>query len=356
MKKKLVFAVIAAMLVISTLAVPALAKDQEEKSNGVPFAQIWEELGNLREWVVQQIENITESDPVYSASTASGINAFDITNWNSAFGWGDHSTQGYLKSVTWGDIVSIPPDIADGDQTGSSLWNQNGTNISYTDGRVGIGTAYPSSTLDVNGDITVPGPSAVHVGYTGQYGQASDWYPSNYHYYPGLIIESYTGGEGSGIFMNGDTMVMWSPGDDDLLKFYDEDYLPSSLNGLKFRIDYGGAVYASGFNTPSDARLKENIVPVENALDMVMGLNGIYYNRVVQPSEKDEAPAGREIGLIAQEVEPILPEVVMEDANGYKSINYDRLTALLIEAIKELKADNDDLRAQLDEIRALSGE
>lgn len=88
-------------------------------------------------------------------------------------------------------------------------------------------------------------------------------------------------------------------------------------------------------NESSDERLKENIDPLTNALEVINKLNGVSFNKI-------ETPDKREHGFIAQEVESIVPEIVETDDEGYKSINYSRLTALLVEAIKELskKIDN----------------
>jgi hypothetical protein len=98
-------------------------------------------------------------------------------------------------------------------------------------------------------------------------------------------------------------------------------------------------------NGPSDERLKENILPIENALEKVLALKGVSFNRLDQEN--------REIGLIAQEVQSILPEVIQQmepqwdsnkaalyddGGNPLLSINYPVLTALLIEAVKMLTA------------------
>lgn len=80
----------------------------------------------------------------------------------------------------------------------------------------------------------------------------------------------------------------------------------------------------------SDRRLKENITPISNALDIINNISGVKYNKI-------NTPKITEIGFIAQEIEEYLPEVVQTDADGYKSINYTRIVALLVEAIKELK-------------------
>jgi len=78
----------------------------------------------------------------------------------------------------------------------------------------------------------------------------------------------------------------------------------------------------------SDKRVKDNIITIESALEKVSKLRGVYFER------KNEIGT-RRIGLIAQEVEEVLPEVVYTDSDGLKSVSYGSITGLLIEAIKE---------------------
>ena len=81
----------------------------------------------------------------------------------------------------------------------------------------------------------------------------------------------------------------------------------------------------------SDIALKKNIKPIESALDKVKQLNGITYNWT------DEHMPNREAGVVAQEVQKVLPEIVTTREDGYLAIRYERLVPLLIEAIKELE-------------------
>lgn len=83
-------------------------------------------------------------------------------------------------------------------------------------------------------------------------------------------------------------------------------------------------------NTASDSRLKENVERIENALDKVRQLEGVYYDLINIP--------GRKMGVIAQQVEPIIPEVV-SNSEEYKAVAYGNMAGLLIEAIKELDKD-----------------
>jgi len=97
---------------------------------------------------------------------------------------------------------------------------------------------------------------------------------------------------------------------------------------------------SAGSGCCSDRRFKQNITPIDSALDKVTKLQGVTFiwNRAAFPDRNFSD--GREIGLIAQDVEPVIPEVVHTDFDGYKSISYDKLTAMLIEAVKELKQKN----------------
>ena len=92
----------------------------------------------------------------------------------------------------------------------------------------------------------------------------------------------------------------------------------------------GAATFNDNVTAYSDERLKDNIETIENGLDKVEQLRGVTYTR----DEKES------IGVIAQEVEKILPEIVLtaNDEMGTKSVDYGRLTAVLIEAVKDLSA------------------
>ena len=91
----------------------------------------------------------------------------------------------------------------------------------------------------------------------------------------------------------------------------------------------------------SDRTVKENIETVENGLDLVSQLRGVWYNKI---GEED-----RKVGVIAQEVEEVLPEVVTTNDDGIKGVDYGKMVGVLIEAVKDLKAEVEDLKAKLGE-------
>jgi hypothetical protein len=103
-----------------------------------------------------------------------------------------------------------------------------------------------------------------------------------------------------------------------------------------------GKVHAKEFVQSSDKRLKQNIQPLVSSLAKLAQLRGVSFKW------KDE-PQDNQIGLVAQEVEKILPEIVSTDSEGYKSIAYGKLTAVLLEAIKEQQQQIDELNKRLEQ-------
>ena len=105
----------------------------------------------------------------------------------------------------------------------------------------------------------------------------------------------------------------------------------------------GAATFNNNVTAYSDARLKSDIKTIEGGLEKVLQLRGVTYIR------DDNKDGGQQIGVIAQEVEEIIPQVVKtaDDEMGTKSVDYGRITAVLIESIKELKAEIDELKEKL---------
>ena len=102
----------------------------------------------------------------------------------------------------------------------------------------------------------------------------------------------------------------------------------------------GAATFNNDITAFSDRRLKTDITNIENALPKVMQMQGVYYKR------NDVDDAREQVGVIAQDMEAIVPEVVLtaDDAMQTKSVDYGKLCAVLIESIKELKAEIDELK------------
>lgn len=197
------------------------------------------------------------------------------------------------------------------------------------DGKVGIGTTSPQAHLEVAGDIRARNIYATERFY---FQPATDW--------------------GKGDEYGPDVKRYWY--------FYRVRWNTNNLNPGTVE------VRASGIPFPSDARLKEGIRQIADALDRIGRLRGVHYSwnpdglrhlsrdieatTTVGPNatqedneqlwehlrqQRYEQLGGRRIGLLAQDVEKVAPELVSTDDQGFKSVDYIRLTPILVEAIKE---------------------
>jgi hypothetical protein len=115
------------------------------------------------------------------------------------------------------------------------------------------------------------------------------------------------------------------------------------------RLHVNGDIIANSIAGSSDSRFKTNVRPVTNALDKVKALQGVYFNWNQEAFPARDFPNQNAIGFIAQEVEKVLPEVVQTEktAEGYKAVQYDKVVALLVEAIKEQQQQIDVLKQQI---------
>ncbi len=120
---------------------------------------------------------------------------------------------------------------------------------------------------------------------------------------------------------------------------------PDIAYGLKV----SGNIHATGTVTSSDARMKHNVMSIADPLSKVLALRGVVFNwnSDVDPDED------KSMGFIAQEAKEIIPEMIFKGSDNMLAINYAPLTALLVEAIKELKKENDELKAELSRVDKL---
>ena len=93
----------------------------------------------------------------------------------------------------------------------------------------------------------------------------------------------------------------------------------------------------------SDERLKDNVTPIASALDKINSIGGYEFDW-----NSNSEHSGHDVGVIAQEIEKVLPEVVAQRDNGYLAVRYEKIVALLIQAIKEQQSQIDDLKSRLD--------
>ena len=218
------------------------------------------------------------------------------------------------------------------------IGNQIADVISYandTDGATTGGTAYISiQNADFNhefaGDIWTNDSRS--IGFRNGYGS-----PHFSTYYGSLTTSAsvYIGGPVG----NGQDLYC-----DDLRsnKVFDRAatayYFEGGNSGDSIRVAGDVVAYYS-----SDKRLKDNIKPIDNALDKVNAISGVTF----EWNEKSHKTTGRkDVGVVAQEVEEVFPEIVETRSNGYKAVDYQKLTAVLIESVKELSAKVEALEAK----------
>jgi hypothetical protein len=110
------------------------------------------------------------------------------------------------------------------------------------------------------------------------------------------------------------------------------------------KLDIVGGLTVNGTSVQltSDIKLKKNIKPLENSLEKVLQLRGVEYDRIDYERHQ--------IGMIAQEVEKVIPDLVLEDSAGTKVLEYTQLTAVLVEAIKEQQDQINILKQTVQEL------
>jgi hypothetical protein len=94
--------------------------------------------------------------------------------------------------------------------------------------------------------------------------------------------------------------------------------------------------------------LKENISPITNPIDKINQIGGYEYDWI--PMEGIHENIGHDIGVIAQEIEKVLPEIVTRRENGYLAVKYERIVALLIECVKEQQKQITNLENKINNI------
>jgi hypothetical protein len=195
------------------------------------------------------------------------------------------------------------------------------------EGTVGIGTTNPdvanllhvSGNTYVNGNIRVPDGGSIFVG--------DGLTPGDNR------LRLHTAGNASYLDYGTTNLIIRNDSGNTAVTIYDN-------KNMKVE----GEVAANSFNSVSDIRLKKDIVGINNSLEKVSQMNGVEYVLMNDSSNR------KFIGFIAQDLEKVLPEVVntSNDSDGIKSVSYSNITALLVEAIKELNTEVKYLREKLE--------
>ena len=171
----------------------------------------------------------------------------------------------------------------------------------------------------------------------------------------GILVKDATGTTTSGSLLWNSVSDSWTAG---ALGSESDIVTNSNFNSTRpsiaiFNTISGSNIHSEGTVTAegdivayasSDERLKDEIIPISNPLEKINSIGGYSF---VWNKEKQDIYNGKDYGVIAQEIEEILPELVDNRKDGYKAVKYDRLVSLLIEGIKELSAEVKELKEKI---------
>ncbi|MCP4634238.1 MAG: hypothetical protein GY855_15035 [candidate division Zixibacteria bacterium] len=234
--------------------------------------------------------------------------------------------------------------VWNGDTTGSFISTDTGQFLINAPGGVGIGT----NSIEDNHLLHVNGLAKFEVGG----GSIALSTPGGW---PGIISYS-TGGDRRDIVYNDNGMHITAstsssaPGLTDGITILDGGNVGVKTAIPATDFDVNGDIRCVSLTQTSDIRFKKNISPINNALSNIMQIDGVKYNWKRELSNDRKFSDKRQIGLVAQDVEEVYPELVNTDNQGYKSVSYSKMTAVLLEAIKELKKENDELKSRMENL------
>jgi hypothetical protein len=122
----------------------------------------------------------------------------------------------------------------------------------------------------------------------------------------------------------------------------------------EYPLDVAGDIQCVALHQTSDAALKTDVRPLDHPLEMVQKIPAVSFRWRDEASAVGAKPGDQAIGVLAQDVEAVLPEAVSSPLGSHKSVNYAELTALLIGAVQELTQRNACLEARVAELESLS--
>ncbi|MEO6405795.1 MAG: tail fiber domain-containing protein [Ferruginibacter sp.] len=326
------------------------------------------------------------------ASFSSGQGTTAATGFSTAMGWNTTATGTASTVLGWNSLAAGHSSIAAGafcqalgdysTAMGSNGIASGGASTALGNyptatsiGSVAIGTlvianSYKSTSLGVQNDPIVTSPT-------------NNWIPTE----PLLIVGNGVGGSVQSnamvILKNGNTGIgnnapnaplafanatgrKISLYDGGLNNYYGLGVEPSQLqiytDGSGAKISFGyynggiftermylsnstGILTVNGTNYPSDARYKKQITRLQKPLEKIMAINGVEYLMRTDEFPSKHFDTKLQVGLIAQDVEKVLPQAVQTDNQGYKSVDYAKVVPLLVEGIKQQQKQIDELKA-----------
>jgi hypothetical protein len=279
---------------------------------------------------------------------------------NISFAAGSNTQASGITSTAFGNFAFATGDMSFA--AGNSVFAKArmgaafGTNNDNTDSPNPSVEAVGDRIFQVgNGSSNLSRSNAFTILRNGNIGMAGVVNPAKPLSFPATLGEKillYPGGAGEvGIGVYGNELRLHCDNPGSMVSFGTQDNAGVFTQAGRFQISapyalyVNGSIWANGTTYASDERFKQNITPITTPLQKLLQLNGVEYEMKSSAFPANNFQSGRQIGLLAQNVEKIFPEAVNE-LDGYKGVDYARLVPLLIESIKELKKEIEELKKQ----------
>jgi len=280
---------------------------------------------------------------------------------NVSFAAGSNTQASGITSTAFGNFAFATGDISVA--AGNSVFAK--AKMGFSAGTYNDITDNPNGTVEAasdrlfqvgNGSGNLSRSNALTILRNGNIGVGGVTNPSRTISFPPVLGEKillYPGGSGEvGIGVYGNELRLHCDNPGSMVSFGTQDNAGVFTQAGRFQLSGGyglyvnGNIWANGTTYASDARFKQNITPITSPLQRLMQLNGVEYEMKGNEFVKNNFQHGRQMGLIAQNVEKVVPEAVHEQ-DGYKGVDYARLVPLLIESIKELQQQVEELKKQI---------
>jgi hypothetical protein len=299
---------------------------------------------------------------VYFGDNTSAYLYFDGTNFNFGTGQVNGNFTGTLTGSITGNAATVTSNAARTDTTAYPVvWNTTGgTSANFSCNAVTIqsstgtlsATTFSGSGSGLTGtagSLTAGNASSISSAVGGSYTWSGIQYLNSFGTvgnnansgYLNVYNSAGTGSAVMGFHRSGVYAINMGMDTDNVFRI---GGWSDGLNTYRMELTTAGAVTFRGDVTAfSDARIKDNVETIPDALAKVEAIRGVTFTRTDTEDTKK-----RHAGVIAQEVEEVLPEVVSTNTEGMKTVAYGNMVGLLIEAVKELSAQNKVLMARLE--------
>ena len=201
-------------------------------------------------------------------------------------------------------------------------------------GYVGFGTTSPTSKVEVVGNIYLVDGGVLNKNRGSRPTLSSTggdiaWEGETYH--QGNKTKHW-------LFVDGD-------GEDEEHAYFNEGNVGIGTSNPSEKLEVNGNIKATSFIATSDARHKENICDLENSLEKICSIRGVNFNFKDDENQKHA-------GILAQEVDSIIPEAINKKDDEKWSANYNTFVGYLIESVKTLKKENDDQNVKIENLES----